>query len=113
MESIDNSFEVDMSGAVNELDPNMKIGEITKENNPTPIWLAYDGQGGGDFDTFNNPFTMTQTDSISTLVNFDGGNNYLEMSFQFYADSAMQTPFNGIPQFALGVMGFEFNYENL
>ena len=113
MDSIDNSFEVDMSGAVNELNTNIVIGEVTKENNPTPIWVAYDGQGGGDVDTFNNPFTMTQTDSVSTLVNFDGGNNYLEMSFQFYVDKEMQTPFNGIPEFALGVMGFEFNYENL
>ncbi len=113
MDAIDNSFEVDMSGAVNEQDANIVLGEITGDNNPTPIWMPYDGQGGGDIDTFDNPFTMTQTDSVSTLVNFDGGNNYLEMSFQFYADGAMQTPFNGIPEFALGVMGFEFNYKDL
>ena len=109
---IDNSFNVDMEGAVNVNDPTDVIDNYEK----TPIWNANNGQGIEDINTFNNPFIMSQTDTVSTLVNVNAGNNYLELAFQFYTDEDRQNVYPGVPEYKLGIWGgitFEYDSDKL
>lgn len=99
---VDNSFGVDVEDLFGSQFANGKI----------PLWGAYDGTRTDQITTLNNPYTITQEDSIATTINFDGGNNYIEMAFNFFQDSEMQNLLSTTPQYGFGVIDFDFEWED-
>ncbi len=99
---VDNSFGVDVEDLFGSQFANGKI----------PLWGAYDGTRTDQITTLNNPYTISQEDSIATTINFDGGNNYIEMAFNFFEDSEMQNLLSTTPQYGFGVIDFDFEWED-
>lgn len=127
--SNDNTFSVEASDfGEKESNPFYK-GEKEGESQDLPFDTP-DGMGSGnsiyefttwnphdlainDITTFNNPYTMEQTTSSSVAVFFNGGNNYMELSFEFFEDSEYLTPLIEVPEFSFGIIDFDFEWEDL
>ena len=77
-----------------------------------PIWSPHDF-AFDEISTFSNPYTMEQSNSVSATVYFDGGSNYMELSFEFFEDEGCTTPCVGIPEYSFGLIDFDFEWENL
>lgn len=76
-----------------------------------PTWNTHNYVEPEGITTFNNPYSLEQSDNITTLVNFDCGNNYLEISFEYYQDYKNTIPYIGIPELTLKIDDLEFSHE--
>ena len=77
-----------------------------------PIWSPHDF-AFDEISTFSNPYSMEQSNSVSATVYFDGGSNYMELSFEFFEDEGCTTPYVDMPEYSFGLIDFDFEWENL
>ncbi len=113
LSSSDNTFLIEASDFGEYEDNPFYMGE--DENGAIyefPIWSPHN-LPIDDITTFNNPYTMEQSNSVSATVYFDGGSNYMELSFEFFEDEGCTTPCVGIPEYSFGLIDFDFEWENL
>ena len=93
-----NDFQIDIE--------DMFGSQFADGENP---WLyTYNGYEG-EFTTINNPFTMVQTDSVSIATFYNAGNNYLEMTIEFFTDDALTAPLTEMPDYSLSFLISDFS----
>ena len=128
LSSSDNTFLIEASDFGEKEDNPFYVGESEDGSTDLPFDPP-EGMGDGgiyefpiwsphnlpidDITTFNNPYTMEQSNSVSATVYFDGGSNYMELSFEFFEDEGCTTPCVGIPEYSFGLIDFDFEWENL
>lgn len=75
-------------------------GRLTDDGNVIPPWIGrYEFDVDGAITTINNPFTMVQTDSVSTAMYFNCGSNYIELSFEFFSDADCTVACLSVPDY--------------
>lgn len=93
-----NDFQIDVE--------DMFLSQFTDGEIP---WLyEYNGYDG-EFTTINNPFTMVQNGSVSISTFYNAGNNYLEMTFEFFTDEGLTTPLTEMPDYSLSFLISDFS----
>lgn len=83
-----------------------------EEGTTGDVWEVFSGAASTDFTTVSNPFTLQQTTldeggkiSASTASFYDAGNNYLEITFEFFTkdDNDLLVPCNTMPPYSFRI----------
>lgn len=91
-ELVDNTFEIEPVDLFEADLPKKQNGNVDQ----TALkWTAgYNGYEG-IYSTINNPFEMVQSDESNSIASYySAGNNYLELTFEYFTDEAMLNPCN-------------------
>lgn len=83
-----------------------------EEGTTGDVWEVFSGAASTDFNSVSNPFTLQQTTldeggkiSASTASFYDAGNNYLEITFEFFTkdDNDLLVPCNTMPPYSFRI----------
>lgn len=91
-ELVDNTFEIESVDLFEADLPKKQNGNVDQ----TALkWTAgYNGYEGV-YSTINNPFEMVQSEESNSIASYySAGNNYLELTFEYFTDEAMLNPCN-------------------
>lgn len=91
-ELVDNTFEIEPVDLFEADLPEKQNGNVDQS---ALKWTAgYNGYEG-IYSTINNPFEMVQSEESNSIASYySAGNNYLELTFEYFTDEAMLNPCN-------------------